>query len=78
MTTLNTAISDELHQVLPTEADLEHVSVYALIARSLRASIALPLLRMNVDQRASHGNWEDFDRITARVPDVPPVQGDEK
>ena len=78
MTTLSTAIPDDLHQALVAQADREHVSVDALIARSLRASIALPLLRMNVDQRASHGNWEDFDRITARVPDVPPVQGDEK
>lgn len=31
-----------------------------------------------VQQRAARGNWEDFDRIMARVPDVPPVPGDEK
>ena len=31
-----------------------------------------------VQQRAARGNWEDFDRIMARVPDVPLLPGDER
>lgn len=29
-----------------------------------------------VQARAARGNWEDFDRIMARVADAPPVPGD--
>ncbi len=29
-------------------------------------------------KRNDHGNWKDFDRIMARVPDAPPVPGDER
>ena len=31
-----------------------------------------------VQARAARGNWEDFDRIMARVPNDPPVPGDER
>jgi hypothetical protein len=78
MTTLNAAISDDLHQALLAQAELEQVSMDTLISRALRAAIALPLLRMGVEERAARGNWDDFDRITARVHDVPPVPGDER
>ena len=50
----------------------------ALISRTLRAAVALPLLGLSVAERAARGNWEDFDHIMARVPDAPPVAGDEK
>ena len=33
---------------------------------------------MSVQERAARGNWEDFDRIRARSPDVPAVPGDER
>ena len=33
---------------------------------------------ISVEERAARGNWEDFDRIMARVPDAPPVPGDER
>jgi len=78
MTTLNAAIPDDLHQALLAQAELEHVSVDTLISRALRAAIALPLLRMGVEERAARGNRDDFDRITSRVRDVPPVPGDER
>jgi len=31
-----------------------------------------------VQARAARGSWEDFDRIMARVPDAPPVSGDQR
>ncbi len=31
-----------------------------------------------MEERAARGSWEDFDRVMARVPDVPPVLGDER
>ena len=63
MTTLQAAIPDDLHEAVLVQVEREHISVDALISRTLRAA---------------RGNWEDFDRIMARVPDAPPVPGDER
>jgi hypothetical protein len=78
MTTLQANIPDDLHQAVLAQAEREHLSVDALVSRSLRAAVALPLLGLTVQERASRGNWEDFDRIMARVPDVPPAPEDER
>jgi hypothetical protein len=78
MTTLNAAIPDDLHEALVAQAAREHISVEALISRTLRAAVALPLLGLSVKERARQGSWEDFDRIMSRVPDAPPAAGDER
>lgn len=78
MTTLRAAIPDDLHEAVLAQAEREHISLDALISRTLRAAIALPLLGLSVAERAAQGNWEDFDRLMARVPDAPPVRGDER
>ena len=63
MKTLRAALPDDLHEAVPAQAELEHISVDALISRTLRAA---------------RGNWGYFDRIMALVPDAPPVPGDER
>jgi hypothetical protein len=78
MTTLKAAIPDDLHEALIAQAAREQISVDVLISRALRAAVALPLLGLSVEDRATQGNWEDFDRIMARVPDRPPLPGDER
>jgi hypothetical protein len=78
MTKLQAAIPDDLHEAVLAQAERENISVDALISRTLRAAVALPLLGLSVEERAAQGSWEDFDRITARVPDAPPVPGDER
>jgi hypothetical protein len=78
MTTLQAVIPDELHEAVLAQAEREQISVDALISRTLRAAVALPLLGLSVQERAARGSWEDFDRIMARVPDAPPVPGDER
>ena len=78
MTTLQAAIPDDLHEAVLAQAEREHISVDALISRTLRAAVALPLLGLSVEERAWLGNWNDFDRIMSRVPGVPPVPGDER
>ena len=78
MTTLQAAIPDDLHEAVLAQAEREHISVDALISRTLRAAVALPLPGLSVPERAARGNWEDFDRIMARVPDVLPAPGDER
>ena len=78
MTTLQAAIPDDLPEAVLAQAEREHISVDAFISRTLRAAVALPLLGLSVEERAARGNWEDFDRIMARVPDALPVVGDER
>lgn len=78
MTTLQTAIPDDLHEAVLAQAERENISVDALISRTLRAAVALPLLGIDVKERAASGHWGDFDSIMARVPDSPPVPGDER
>lgn len=78
MTTLHAAIPDDLHEALLAQAEREHVSMDTWISRALRAAVAVPLLRLSVEERKARGNWDEFDRITARVQDAPPVPGDER
>jgi hypothetical protein len=78
MTTLQAAIPDDLHEAVVAQAAREHITVDALISRTLRAAVALPLLGLSVKNRAAQGNWEDFDRLMSRVPDAPPAPGDER
>ncbi len=78
MTTLRASIPDDLHEAVLAQAEREHISVDALISRTLRATVALPLLGLTVEKRAAQGNWQDFDRIMEQVPDAPPVPGDER
>jgi len=78
MTTLRAAIPDDLHETVLAQAEREHISVDDLISRTLRAAVALPLLGLSVEERAARGNWEDFDRIMARVPKASPVGGGER
>ena len=83
MTTLQAIIPDDIHEAVLAQAGREHISVDALVSRTLRAAVALPLLGLpllglTVQERAARGNWEDFDRITSRVPAAPPVPGDER
>jgi hypothetical protein len=78
MTILRATIPDDLHEAVLAQAASEHISVDALISRALRATVALPLLGLSMAERAERGNWEDFDRLMDRVPDAPPVLGDER
>ena len=78
MITLQAIIPDDIHEVVLVRAGREHISVDALVSRTLRAAVALPLLDLTVQERADRGHWEDFDRIMSRLLDAPPVPGDER
>jgi hypothetical protein len=78
MTTLHAAIPDDVHAAVLAQAQREQISVDAVISRALRASVALPLLGLSVEERAARGDWTNFDRILEQVPDAPPIPGDER
>ena len=75
---LQATIPDDIREAVLNQAGRGHISVDALVSRTLRAAVALPLPGITVQERAARGNWEDYDRITARAPGAPPVAGDER
>jgi hypothetical protein len=77
MKTIQATIPDELHQAIIEKAQRENISVEALVRRSLRGTMAVPMLGLTVEERAVRANLDEFGRIMARVPDVPPIPGDE-
>jgi hypothetical protein len=48
-----------------------------IVALALAAQIGAWRVRDDIAIRAACGNLADFDRILAKVPDVPPMPGDE-
>src|SRR5258708_726663 len=72
MTTLQAIIPYDIHEAVLAEAGHEHISVDALVSRTLRAAVVLPLLGLTVQERA--------DRVIGRIstascPDGPARSG---
>ena len=67
-------VSRAAHDVV---AEREHVSLDQIIALALASQLAVWKVREDIETRAKRGNLADFDRIMAKVPDVPPMPGDE-
>ena len=78
MRTIKAEIPDDVHEALIAQAAGERISVDMFVSRALRAAFALPLLGLRVEERATQGNWGDFDGVMSRVPNAPPVPGDER
>ena len=56
----------------------EKVSIDQLVSIVLACQVSAWHARDTVALRAKRGNWEEFDRVMAKVRDVPPLAGDEK
>jgi hypothetical protein len=56
----------------------EHITVDALIAASLAATLDRAPHRPTIAERAARADWEKVDAILARVPAVAPEPGDER
>ncbi len=77
MKTIHAKIPDYLAKLAAEAADKEKVSVDQIVALALSAQVAAWNVRDDLETRAKRGKLEDFDRVMAKVPDVPPVSGDE-
>jgi hypothetical protein len=56
----------------------EHITVDALIASALAATLDRTPHRPTIAERAARVDWEKVDAILARVPAAPPQPGDER
>ena len=77
MTTLSAQIPDSLARKVADLARGEHVTVDAIVAIALASQVAGWEVRNSVAARARRGNPDDLRKALDRVPNQPPLEGDE-
>jgi hypothetical protein len=77
MTTIEAKVPDYLARLAREAAEKENVSVDQIVALELASQVSAWRVRDDMATRAARGNLAEFDRIMARVPNVPPMPGDE-
>lgn len=77
MKTIQANIPDYLANLAADAAAKEKTTLDNIIAIALAAHVGAWQVREDIETRAKRGNMETFDRILSRVPNVPPVPGDE-
>lgn len=75
--TLQVEISDSLARQVTELAAQQSVTVEQLVTGALTAQLDAAPARPSIKERAARVDWDKVDGILARVPDVPPVAGDE-
>ena len=77
MSSLSLRLPDSLHAKIRELAASDDVSINQFIATAVAEKAAAMLTLAYLEERAKRGDRAAFDRILARVPDVPPLPGDE-
>jgi hypothetical protein len=77
MTKIEANVPDYLAKQAFAVAERENVPVDQIIALALSAQLAAWKGSDDMATRAKRANLADFDRLMAKVPDVPPMPGDE-
>ena len=70
-------VPDYLAKLAAEAADKEKISIDRVVSLALASQVSGWKVRDDIVTRARRGDLGDLDRILARVPDVPPVAGDE-
>lgn len=77
MSSLSLRLPDSLHAKIRELAARDDISINQFIATAAAEKAAAMLTLAYLEERAWRGNRAAFDRILARVPDAPPIPGDE-
>ena len=77
MTKIEATVPDYLARQARAAAEREQVPMDQIVALALSAQLAAWRGSDDVETRAKRANLAAFDRIMSKVPDVPPVSGDE-
>lgn len=75
--TLQVDIPDSLVRQANELAERQQVSVDQVVAAALTAQISAAPARLSIAERAKRANRQRMDEILARVPNAPPLPGDE-
>ena len=76
--TLQVNIPEPLARQVAELAKAQKVSVDQIVAAALTAQVSAAPSRPSIRERAQKVNWQKVDEILARVPDRPPLPGDER
>jgi len=77
MSNLSLRLPDSLHRKIRELAEREDVSINQFIATAAAEKAAALLTLEYIEERARRADPRLVDRLLRRVPDVPPVPGDE-
>jgi len=77
MSTLSLRLPSSLHDKIRELSERDEVSINQFIVTAVAEKASALLTVEYLEARAQRGSRTQFDRILARVPNVPPVPGDE-
>ena len=77
MSSLSVRLPDSLHDKVRELARQDDVSINQFIATAVAEKASALLTVDYLEQRARRADPDLFDRVLRRVPDVPPLPGDE-
>lgn len=65
-------IPDALYQQVEALAKRENISVEQLLTIALSAQVSAWMTKDYIEEKAKQGNWEKFQQVLNKVPDVEP------
>jgi len=77
MSTLSVRLPDSLHNKARELAKRDNISINQMIATALAEKISALTTEEYLEERASKGSRDKFLDAMAKVPNRPPLQGDE-
>ena len=77
MTKIEATVPDYLARQVRAAAEREQVPIDQIVALALSAQLAAWRGSDDMETRAKRANLAAFDHIMSRVPEVPPMPGDE-
>jgi hypothetical protein len=77
MSTLEAKVPDLLLQKVRELTKKQNVSLDQVVSSALAAQVSAHSTRESAGSRARRVHWAKVDEILKRVPDVPPLPGDE-
>ncbi len=78
MSMLSLRLPESLHRMVREVAAKDSISINQFIATAVAEKMSALLTEEYLEQRARQADPAGFDRILSRVPDVPPLPGDER
>ena len=76
MSTLSVRLPESLHKHLKDVSEREGVSINQFIATAVAEKMSALLTAEYLDERAQRGSRSAFDRVLAKVPDLPAREDD--
>jgi len=77
MSTLSLRLPESIHRKLSEVAEREGVSLNQLISSAVAEKLAALMTEEYLHARGRHASTKKFDAVLAKIPDAPPMEGDE-